>query len=142
MNKKYNHIDIEYAIEVLNSPQLSLGEDFREWISDKDNLELYKELRKYREAGFIAENYKRPDVDKQWSKFNRKGSSKRLFILWGSIAASIIFILSLTYLLHVEGLLDKLNNENISEVISSGSGKAILVTSDGEEIVLGNNLLK
>ena len=34
--------------------------------------------------------------------------------------------------------MDKLNNENISEVISSGSGKAILVTSDGEEIVLGN----
>ena len=89
MNKKYNHIDIEYAIEVLNSPQLSLGEDFREWISDKDNLELYKELRKYREAGFIAENYKRPDVDKQW---NKERDRLKDYLFYGGLLLHPLFL--------------------------------------------------
>lgn len=139
MTKNNNHIDIEFALKAINNPQLTLTDEFKEWSSKDENLELYKELRRFKEAGLKAENYKRPNIDKEWAKVNPKPKGRNLIVLWGSIAASIIILLSISFLLNFDGLFPSDSKDIIAETISFGKGNVLLVTSEGEKIELGSS---
>lgn len=139
MTKNNNNIDIEYALKALDDPQITLTQEFKQWCSKKENKELYKELRRFKEAGLKAENYRKPNIDKQWAKVNPKPKGRNLIVLWGSIAASIVLIVAITFLLKFNGIFVDINNGIVAETISFGSGKVMLHTSKGEKIELSNS---
>lgn len=87
MDKKYNYRDIEFGMNVLNH-LVGDDESVREWLRDDEHKHLLEELRRIREGCLTALDEKKPDVDLEWKKLDRKISRKRM--LWTYRVASAV----------------------------------------------------
>ena len=87
MDKKYNYRDIEFGMDVLNH-LVKDDELVREWLRDEEHGQLLEELRRIREGSLAAVDKKKPDVDGEWKKLNRKILRKRM--LWTYRVASAV----------------------------------------------------
>ncbi len=87
MDKKYNYRDIEFGMNVLNH-RVGEDESVREWLQDEEHKQLLEELRWIREGSLAAVGEKKPDVDGEWKRLNRRISRKRM--LWTYRVASAV----------------------------------------------------
>ena len=99
MDKKYNYRDIEFGMDVLNH-LVKDDELVREWLRDEEHGQLLEELRRIREGSLAAVDKKKPDVDGEWKKLNRKISRKRMLWTYGvaSAVACIGIVISIGWL--------------------------------------------
>lgn len=107
--------NIEYAYQVLISPELMHSEEFRIWMQNKDNADLFWNLK----AAFdnlILNKQDLPDVSEEWSRFCRyanlendtdkvndirknKTIRTRRILQWSVAASFAILITASTYFL-------------------------------------------
>ena len=50
MERKYNYVDIDFAVRVLNHPEMIDDEEMRVWLRDERHRRLLEELRRVREG--------------------------------------------------------------------------------------------
>ena len=68
MERKYNYVDIDFAVRVLNHPEMIDDEEMRVWLRDERHRRLLEELRRVREGSLRAVDRQRPDVNLEWAK--------------------------------------------------------------------------
>ena len=78
MGRKYNYVDIDFAVRVLNHPELIDNEEMRQWLRDEGHCRLLEELRRVREGSLRTVDGLRPDVNLEWEKLSRKLFRKRM----------------------------------------------------------------
>ena len=71
MGRKYNYVDIDFAVRVLNHPELIDDEEMRLWLRDEGHCRLLEELRRVREGSLRTVDGLRPDVNLEWEKLSR-----------------------------------------------------------------------
>ena len=72
MGRKYNYVDIDFAVRVLNHPELIDDEEMRLWLRDEGHCRLLEELRRVREGSLRTVDGLRPGVNFEWEKFPKK----------------------------------------------------------------------
>jgi len=133
---KYNHDKIEEVIQVLQAPKEYLYDFLSKYRNNNEMLDLYEELRKYKEAGLKLEEINAPKVNWEWSKLNAKIQKKQqTFKIWIT-AASIVLIASISTLLTLEYFIDDTPQLSQKVNIEKGNARAVLITSSGEEFKL------
>lgn len=93
MTTKVNHDDVEFALRLLNHPELEEEKIYREWIQEEEHQVLLKELRSFREAGLIVFDDEGVDVGRMWQQFERTTINSRRLKLYrwvASVAALLI----------------------------------------------------
>jgi len=139
MQKNYNHEQIEEVIQVLNDPKNRLLSFMTKYDDNKEMLDLYDELRNFKEAHLNLIQKDRPNLPLQWQKLNYKiGNSHKKKISW-MIAASVILLISLTFVLQFETLFSPQQLVVDNSPIEKGEAKAILITSSGKVVELDEN---
>ena len=133
---KSNHDKIQEVLQVLRNPKEKLNEFLSIYKDDKQMLDLYEELRKYKEAGLKLEEIDAPKVNWQWQKLNAKIQKKQQSFRMWIAAASIVFVAAISTLLTFQYLTD--NSDKLAQEvrIEKGNAKAVLITSSGEEFNL------
>jgi hypothetical protein len=139
---KYNHDNIEEVFQVLRYPEKNLLLFKEKYRNNQSMLDLYEELRKYKEAGLKLEEINKPNVGLEWQKVNHHiRKKKQTSKIWWS-AASIIILLSLTFVMALEGVFEKSHQLASQTEIKKGDAKALLITSTGEEYELEDGIVK
>ena len=132
---------LEFALNVLNHPELLQDEYVREWLSHAENKKLYEECRLYLEAGLKLEVGDSLDVKSEFEKFNRKMQSPvRAFYRWTAAAAAVVILVASGWWLMNESSSREIGQDVIAglqHVVVPGKHQAVLVTETGREIVLG-----
>ncbi|MFR5659431.1 MAG: hypothetical protein ACLUDU_16320 [Butyricimonas faecihominis] len=83
MGRKYNYVDIDFAVRVLNHPELIDDEEMRLWLRDEGHCRLLEELRRVREGSLRTVDGLRPDVNSEWV-LSRKLFRKRMLRVYRS----------------------------------------------------------
>lgn len=131
----YDHDKIEEVIQVLQAPKNYLPGFLNKYKDDKEMLDLYEELRKYKEAGLKLEEINSPKVNWEWSKFSSKLDKKKQTLRMWMAAASIVLLASISALLTLEFFLN--DASQMAQVnIEKGNARATLITSSGQEYSL------
>ena len=136
---------LEFALDILNHPELLQEEYVQEWLTREENKRLYEECRLYLEAGLKKEVGERLDVTTEYEKFNRKFIHRpgRGIWRWTAAAAAIVIIIASAWWLSMNsgtGLKEMIPVANVSsEQIMPGKNEAVLVTESGKTVVLGRN---
>jgi len=68
MEKQNEEQTLDYALKVLAYPELEATETFSAWIRQKDNRQLYSELKAAYD-GLALNEASLPDVQKEWERF-------------------------------------------------------------------------
>lgn len=143
MNKIYKQDQIEEVFQVLKDPQKLWFDFSQKYENDQPMLDLYEELRIYKEAGMKLEELDAPNVGLEWQKANFKlqKQSRLRTVCW--TAAGILVLLSATLayqfdnILGVNGII-----ENQLAQIEKGNSKAVLITSEGKSYRLEEGVEK
>lgn len=136
---------LEFALDILNHPELLQEEYVQEWLTREENKRLYEECRLYLEAGLKKEVGERLDVMTEYERFNRKFMYRpgRGIWRWTAAAAAIVIIMASAWWLLMNsgtGLKEVIPVANVSsEQIVPGKNEAVLVTESGKTVVLGRN---
>ncbi len=133
---------LDFAIEILNHPELLQEDRVREWLAVKSNRELYEECRKYLEAGLRLAVGEQLDIEGEYQNFVRKTKSVKRSgrIAWISVAAAVVILISASWWL-IENSLSSKKHEvvSVAESIVPGKSQAVLITESGEELLLGES---
>lgn len=134
-NNKHEHI--QEVLLVLSKPQQYSSAFFIKYADDKEMMDLYEEMRKYKEAGLSLNQLSEPDVKLQWDKLNRSIQPKNTWTVFTAIAASVIILFTIGFLLTNDWVanLNYQMAQNNLEIIP-GDSRAVLITSDGKESFL------
>jgi hypothetical protein len=135
--KRNKHEHIQEVLLVLSKPQQYSSAFFIKYADDKEMMNLYQEMRKYKEAGLSLNQVSEPDVKLQWDKLNRRIQPKNTWTVFTAIAASIVVLFTIGFLLTSDwgADLDSQMAQNNLEIIP-GDSRAVLITSDGQESFL------
>lgn len=132
---------IEFALEVLHHPERFYDTDVQAWMAVKENRELYEELRVFLEAGMTASQVESPDAEREFEVLRTKLERKRRgrILRFTTYAASVIFALLFVRVILIpsEDNMDAPAVHQTAEVITPGKNQAILITGNGEQVVLG-----
>ena len=129
----YNHDKIEEIIQVLKQPKEHLSDFLIKYKHNKEMLNLYEELRKYKQAGLKLEEIDAPKVSWEWSKLNSKMQQKQQALKVWIAAASIVLVAAISTLLTFEYLIGD-TTQWVQEIsIEKGNARAVLITSSGQE---------
>ncbi len=135
--KKNKLEHIQEIFSVMDKPQKYSSIFFIEYADDKEKMDLYSEIRKYKEAGLALNQVSEPDVNLQWDKLNKKIQTKNTWTIFTAIAASIIILFSIGFLLTADwttGITSRMAQNNFD--IVPGDHRAVLITSDGQKSFL------
>jgi len=121
-----------------NAAKEAAGDDAQQPVND-EILDMLNEFRYYKEAGLALSANDEPDVDEQWNKLlNKVNKKKNLKVVW-SLAASIAILISVSLSFYADIFnLSHTTGNKLAEATSE-QPKAILITSNGDEIVLKGN---
>ena len=138
--KKNKHEHIQEVLLVLSKPQQYSSDFFIKYADDKEMMDLYEEMRKYKEAGLSLNQVSDPDVKLQWDSLNRNIQPKNtwtVFNVFTAIAASVIILFTIGFLFTSDWGFDQDSRMayNNNEIIP-GDSRAVLITSDGQESFL------
>jgi hypothetical protein len=137
---KYKHEDIVRIIELLNKPKDYVAQFLHDNKDDKELVNLYHELRKNKEALLDVEKIDVPNVELEWQRIRYSIHMKQERKWFQAIAASLILIISVSFLLMFEMPFN--SQVPITQTMDSiihGSSKAVLTTSTGESHYLDGN---
>ena len=133
---------VDFALNILNHPELHQKPKVQEWLLDEGNAKLYEDLRLLLEAGMRLESMSCPDVNREWSLFRQK-QRRRLrnrMLKLVSAAASIVLLLGGGMLLWQENAHKEVNPEQpiLADVgqVMPGKKQAVLITETGQKVVL------
>lgn len=129
----YDHDKIEEVLQVLQAPKDYLSDFLNKYNDDNEMLDLYEELRKYKEAGLKLEEINPPKVNWEWSKFNSKQNQKKQKLRIWVAAASIVLVASISALLTFEFFLNDASQMAQEVKIEKGNARATLITSSGQK---------
>lgn len=138
---KYKNEDIERILELLNKPKDYIATFLIDNKDDKELVSLYHELRKNKEALLDVEKIDAPNVGLEWQRINYSIQKIQKRNWFQAIAASIVLIISVSFLLVFE--MPYNSQEPIAQSLDSiihGSSKAILITSTGESHYLDGSM--
>jgi len=134
MKKSYNHDQLEEVFQVLKNPQKYWSHFFQKYKSNQQMIDLYEELRQYKEAGQKLEQINAPNIGLEWQKLNYKLKRQQRRKSGWMVAASITILLSCTFILQFDRIVNLLKQDTSQLVqIEKGSRKALLITSGGNE---------
>ncbi|MDE5423902.1 FecR domain-containing protein [Ancylomarina sp. DW003] len=139
--KKNKYERIQEVLSVLGKPQQYSADFFIKHADDKEMMDLYEEMRKYKEAGLSLNAFSDPDVNLQWNKLNRKiQTGRNTWTVFTAIAASVVILFTIGILLTTDWSADQTSqmSQNKLEIIP-GDSRAVLITSDGQESFLDTN---
>ncbi|WP_321280981.1 FecR domain-containing protein [Marinifilum fragile] len=134
---KHDHKRIEEVFQILSKPKEMQVDFLMKYQDNPQMIELYEELRKYKEAGFLLEQIDPPNVGLEWQKLKNKLQNQKKHRINLTIAASIAVLLACTLAL----LFEKTSWEHKEYIVRSnrivkGESKAVLITSSGNEYEL------
>ena len=139
MGRKYNYVDIDFAVRVLNHPELIDDEEMRLWLRDEGHCRLLEELRRVREGSLRTVDGLRPDVNLEWEKLSRKLFRKRILRVYriAMATACIGILISVGWLWSRPSpvMQEDLVMVPVEEDHVESEG-VTLVLNDGEEICL------
>ena len=135
--KKNKLEHIQEILSEMEKPQKYNSNFFIEYADDKEKMDLYGEIRKYKEAGLALNQVSEPDVNLQWNKLNRKIQPKNTWTIITAIAASVIILFSIGFLLTADwtSSITSQMAQNRFDIVP-GDSRAVLITSDGQESFL------
>lgn len=138
---------IEFALEILNHPEMMQCTEVQEWLKCKENQVLYGELRKYAEAGLHLGGVDVPDVEGVYANF-RKNVRRRVAVnirKWTVAAAVVIIAVTVGW----QWLPTREATEPARELmaladsgIQPGRNRAVLLTETGGQVALGNEIIE
>ncbi|MDQ2178473.1 FecR family protein [Marinifilum sp. D714] len=134
---KHDHKRIEEVFQILRNPKEMQVDFLMKYKDNPQMIELYEELRKYKEAGFLLEQTDEPNVGLEWQKLKNKLQNKKKYRINLTIAASIAVLIACAFALFFE----KTSWEQEEYIVRSnrivkGGSKAVLITSNGNEYEL------
>lgn len=135
MKKSYNHDQLEEVFQVLKNPQKYWLGFFQKYKSNQQMLDLYEELRQYKEAGQKLEQIDAPNIGLEWQKMNYK-HNKQKQRAW-LMVASVAILLACTFVFQYKNIVG--NQERYAAqvpVVEKGNSKAMLITSEGTKYIL------
>ena len=139
MGRKYNYVDIDFAVRVLNHPELIDDDEMRLWLRDEGHCRLLEELRRVREGSLRTVDGLRPDVNLEWEKLSRKLFRKRILRVYriAMATACIGILISVGWLWSRPSpvMQEDLVMVPVEEDHVESEG-VTLVLNDGEEICL------
>lgn len=138
---------IEFALEILNHPEMMQCTEVQEWLKCKENQVLYGELRKYAEAGLHLGGVDVPDVEGVYANF-RKNVRRRVAVnirKWTVAAAVVIIAVTVGW----QWLPTREATEPARELmaladsgIQPGRNRAVLLTETGGQVALGDEIIE
>ena len=130
---------IEFALYVLQHPEIRGKMEVREWLESGKHRDLLEELRRFREAGELEAAMRSPDVEKQWQYFRGKTKPRvwRMYLKWWLSAAAVVLALVVTDILLNEWYFVDLSLENTVPVARQVRSDVKLITGTGNEFLLG-----
>ena len=137
--KKNKHEHIQEVLSVLENPQKFNSSFLIKYADDKEMLDLYEEMRMYKEAGLSLNQTSEPDVKLQWDKLNRKLQPENTWTrlnVFTAIAASIIILFTIGFLFVSDLGFDQNSRLAQNNQIIPGDSRAVLITSDGQKSFL------
>lgn len=134
MKKSYNHDQLEEVFQVLKNPQKYWSHFFQKYKGNQQMLDLYEELRQYKEVGQKLEQIDAPNIGLERQKLNYKLKHQLRRKRGWMVAASVAVLLSCTFILQLDRIVNLLKQDTNQLVqIEKGRGKALLITSGGNE---------
>lgn len=137
----------EFALEILNHPEMMQHAEVQEWLKCKENQALYEELRKYSEAGLHLSGVDVPDVEGVYANF-RKNVRRRVAVnirKWTVAAAVVIIAVTVGW----QWLPTREATEPARELmaladsgIQPGRNRAVLLTETGGQVALGDEIIE
>lgn len=138
--------NVLYILKVLRHPEITLTDEFKEWVKQKDNQELYWDMRAAYD-GLSLEEKQLPDVHTQWQKLQqtiasrhianqrvKKSKFMRPIYRWSiAISAACIIVIAGIFL-----YLNQTQPIKFMEAIASPQEVTILSNSTGIKTVLNN----
>lgn len=133
---------VEYALSILNHPELRRKAEVQEWLAHQENVALYEELRVLLEAGMRVDQANCPDVEAEWCLFRRNRMQGLRHRITRLIAAAATMVLLLGGGVMWWQNIRK-NPELLQHMVADvdpgrpGRMQAVLITDTGKEFVLG-----
>ncbi len=122
-------------------------QQFSNWLNASDeNRRYFKSVRIHYEESATPHEYESQSIDQAWSRINKhftktqKRPNPRRWI-WSTLVACIVLLMTFTFLFtnkKVETTVQPMQVATQESLIIPGSSKAMLVTSDGQEIILND----
>ncbi len=135
--KKNKLEHIQEVLSVLENPQKYNSSFFIKYADDLEMLDLYEEMRKYKEAGLSLNQVSEPDVKLQWNILSKKIQPKNTWTVFTAIAASVVILFTIGFLLTTDWNADLTSHMAQSKLeIAPCESRAILITSDGQKSFL------
>lgn len=139
MDKKYNDIDVEFAIRVLNHSTEVDDREVDEWLRSEDHRRLLDDLRRIREGSLRATDDNTPNVEAEWKKLDQKISGRRTMRMyrWAATAACVGVLFTVGWLWYQPAAVERVPFARIVPEEQNHATKGVtLVLNDGEEIDL------
>ncbi len=134
MKKSYDHDQLEEVFQVLKNPQKYGSDFFQKYESNQQMLDLYEELRRYKESGQKLEQIDAPNIGLEWQKLTYKLKEQQRRKRGWMVAASVAVLLSCTFILQFDRIINQMDQDgNQLAQIEKGYSKALLITSGGNE---------
>ncbi|WP_321316577.1 FecR domain-containing protein [Labilibaculum sp.] len=141
MKKSYNHDQLEEVFQVLKNPQKYGANFFQKYESSQQMLDLYKELRQYKESGQKLEQIDAPNIGLEWQKLTYKLKEQQRRKRGWMIAASVAVLLSCAFIFQFDRIVNQMDQDGNQLVqIEKGNSKALLITSGGNEYRLDEGI--
>ncbi|MBN2597460.1 MAG: FecR family protein [Marinifilaceae bacterium] len=134
MKKSYDHDQLEEVFQVLKNPQKYWSDFFQKYESNQQMLDLYEELRRYKESGQKLEQIDAPNIGLEWQKLTYKLKEQQRRKMGWMVAASVAVLLSCTFIFQFDRIVNlmELDGNQLAQ-IEKGNSKALLITSGGNE---------
>ncbi|WP_320018596.1 FecR family protein [Labilibaculum manganireducens] len=141
MKKSYNHDQLEEVFQVLKNPQKYGSDFFQKYESNQQMLDLYNELRQYKESGQKLEQIDAPNIGLEWQKLTYKLKEQQRRKRGWMIAASVAVLLSCAFIFQFDRIVNQMDQDgNQLAQIEKGNSKALLITSGGNEYRLDEGI--
>ena len=100
--KRYLDEDLEYALHLLNQPELLCVKEAVQWLDNPDHKELYYSLLAMRES-ILSNDKNKIDVKAEWKQFNTRhkvmpAKTSRHSFWWGAAAGTIALLIAFSFL--------------------------------------------
>ncbi len=119
---------------MLKNPQKYGSDFFQKYESNQQMLDLYEELRRYKESGQKLEQIDAPNIGLEWQKLTYKLKEQQRRKRGWMVAASVAVLLSCTFILQFDRIINQMDQDgNQLAQIEKGYSKALLITSGGNE---------
>lgn len=138
---------IEFALEILNHPEMMQHAEVQEWLRCNENQALYEELRKYAEAGLHLGGVDVPDVEDVYTNF-RKNIRRRVGVnirKWAVVAAAVVIAVTVGWQWLSTGEVAEPGKGLMASAVSDiqpGRNRAILLTETGGRVALGGSIIE